>query len=77
MVSKRVALKLKPGDRIIYGERKTLAKHLEEGRVIHVTPKGGVKIEMVTRSGRMTGVTMWVPYHFIYEIDEHRMWGLW
>lgn len=61
MVSKRDALRLKPGDFVVFGDkqRTLLCTWVSEGHVVHVTPRGGVKVR--TREGAVR----WVPYHHI------------
>jgi hypothetical protein len=61
-MNKRDALKLKPGDRIIYGDhwQGQRVQRYRHGQVRFVTQRGGIKLT----DGR------WVPYHFVVRKQE-------
>lgn len=61
-MDKRSALKLAPGDWIIYGDAgrgQHVSRYLR-GEVAYVTPRGGIKL---TTGG-------WVPYHHVLSKDH-------
>ncbi len=60
-VEKREALKLRPGDRIIFGDSmwsRDLDHRWRKGTVLFVTTRGGIRVR--TKSGEE-----WVPYHYV------------
>jgi hypothetical protein len=68
-MNKPEALRLKPGAHILYGEHRRIVdcvrgSGFHVGRVIHVTPNGGIKVEMLHPNGITSyGREAWVPYH--------------
>lgn len=65
-MKKQDALRMKPGDRIRFGqsmwsERCDAEGGWREGTVVHVTPAGGIKV-------KTGGGTRWVPYHHAVRI---------
>ena len=65
-MNKRDALRLEPGDWIAFGHSMWSAEVdrnglWRRGRVIHVTPQGGIKV--MTEDGRL----QWVPYHHVHQ----------
>lgn len=63
----RDALKLKPGDEIMFGDSMWSAKvdaagTWRHGHVVHVTPRGGVHV-------RVGEHLEWIPYNWIYGKD--------
>lgn len=65
-MNKRDALRLKPGDRIGFGHSMWAADidragSYEVATVVHVTPRGGIKV-------RLGGRERWVPYHHVWEV---------
>jgi hypothetical protein len=67
---KSEALKLRPGQKIRFGDSIWSRKcdhNWAEGIVLHVTPKGGIRVQ--TEEGQR-----WVPYHHvlstIYDMSE-------
>jgi hypothetical protein len=78
---KSEALRLKPGDEIIWADSMwTLkAKHVAKGVVIHVTPSGGIKVRETSRRGvgwrpyRQDEIrAYWVPYHHVVEVERKK-----
>jgi hypothetical protein len=65
-MNKRDALRLRPGDRVIFGDSMWSAKVSGwlSGEVVFVTPKGGVKLVCGGRE-------QWVPYHHIARRDDN------
>ncbi len=64
----RKALRLKKGDIIIYGHSMWSEKvdrdgAWQEGEVIHVTQRGGLKVRT------SNGHTEWVPYHHVGRVE--------
>lgn len=61
-MNKRDALRLKRGDRILFGNSmwSRNVDKWESGTVLFVTKNGGVRVAC---SG---GIITWVPYHFIF-----------
>jgi hypothetical protein len=62
-MQKRDALRLKPGDWVIYGDSQW-SRHVHRwriGRVQHVTPRGGIKLSDGT----------WVGYHHVFRKEEN------
>lgn len=78
---KRDALRLKPGDVVGYANHMVTEKATAwgEGRVLHVTPKGGIRVEPLSsknfthdwRTERGVAAPRWVPYHHIIEYMEN------
>jgi hypothetical protein len=80
-MNKRDALRMKPGDYILYGSHANMqycirADGFHWGRVCHVTPKGGIKIDALMPNGvTLKGHTEWVPYHHVFKHEraaDHR-----
>ena len=75
-MNKRDALRLRPGDHTLYGEHTRMdacirGSGFHAGRVIHVTPNGGIKVEMLHPNGITSyGRTEWVPYHHVLRKEE-------
>lgn len=67
-MNKRDALRLKPGQLIAWADSMWTAKSkvYDEGTVLSVTPKGGIKVR--NSSGR----TEWVPYHHVCSLHVGR-----
>jgi hypothetical protein len=68
------ALRLRPGDKVLWGHSSRVedvvrAGSAAHGRVVRVTPRGGVQVQEVDRKewhGPQTdGPVYWVPYHHI------------
>ena len=64
-MNKRDALKLKPGAWVLFGEKRTMANDIRPGKVLHVTPKGGIRLEI-----NASGNTDWVPYSNVYSKED-------
>jgi len=63
-MNKRDAIKLRPGDIVLYGPSmwsEQCIGRTREGTVKHVTPKGGILVVDVN------GYEHWVPYHHVLE----------
>ncbi len=63
---KRNALRLKAGDRIGFGHSMWAADiewadSYQVATVVHVTPRGGIKV-------RLRGRERWVPYHHVWHV---------
>ena len=61
------ALKLKEGEHIAYGDH-VQGQHCSfsrEGKVLHVTPNGGIKVRRVVE-GKVTSTIDWVCYAHIF-----------
>lgn len=56
------AKKLKPGDRVSFGDAQHTRRcsRFDEGVVVFVTGRGGVKLRPIGRT-----VERWVPYHHL------------
>ena len=76
-MNKRDALRLRPGSCILYGNHMRSfdcirGSGFHHGRVLHVTPAGGIKIEMLHPNGVTSyGTTAWVPYHHVVKTYEY------
>ena len=78
-MKKRDALRLKPGDSIVFGDHRLSAKWFQTwlGEVLHVTPQGKIKVRVEEGpktvggwydwsgpgTGADAGKVRWVPYH--------------
>jgi hypothetical protein len=75
-MNKRDALRLKPGDIIMFGNSMWSEKVYSGagprwGQVLQVTPKGGIRVELLKDySNAPTGVLLWVPYHHVIDVHE-------
>lgn len=77
-MNKRDALRLKPGDIILYGDSmwsRLVDQHSDwqRGEVIHVTPRGGIKVVHLgpasadpAKKKKRQHVHVWVPYHHVH-----------
>jgi hypothetical protein len=76
---KRDALKLRAGDYILYGSSANTLESIQAdgfhwGRVLHVTSKGGIKIERLKPDGISSyGLEAWVPYHHVLRSENRDM----
>lgn len=69
-MNKRDALRLKPGDLIVYEvpSAKVWDRYGGEAEVLTVTPNGGILVKDFhydEEGGRRIGPKHWVPYHHI------------
>lgn len=66
-MNKRDALKLKPGDLVVFGAHVQSAKCIFRrlARVEFVTPRGGVRLRCTDEAGNVTGTPEWIPYHLL------------
>lgn len=62
-MDKSSALKLKPGERIVFGNSMWPSKvrTWQSGSVMHVTPNGGIRVKVDH------GPLVWVPYHHVHQ----------
>jgi hypothetical protein len=73
-MDKREALKLQPGDVIMFDDGPRDALGWSKGEVLHVTPNGGIKVSLIGRRGncddnKPIGGVEWVPYHHVLRHD--------
>jgi hypothetical protein len=75
-MNKRDALRLKPGDLILYGSYQSFQRCIRtdgfhHGEVIYVTPNGGIKVEMLHPDGvTPKGANAWVPYNHVCKVTK-------
>ena len=69
-MDKRSALKLNPGQRIIYGDSMWTVeiRKAREGEVLFVTERGGIRV------CNQFGDEEWVPYHHIISAPDFNCW---
>lgn len=78
-MNKRDALRLKPGDNILFSDvptrRMNDATNWFFGEVLHITPKGGVRVRITESrdgcwngpgTGASAGKVRWIPYHHVF-----------
>jgi hypothetical protein len=70
-MNKRDVLRLKPGQRLVYGDSMWTSEmrgKSRQGEVLHVTPRGGIRVL------NQFGFEEWVPYHFAIYADDNVWW---
>jgi hypothetical protein len=69
-MNKRDALRLEPGQRVIYGNSMWTVKidKAREGEVLFVTRNGGIRVR------NQFGDTEWVPYHHVISAPDFDCW---
>jgi hypothetical protein len=73
VMHKKDALRLRPGDHILFGPSARVAECIgltEEGEVQHVTENGGIKVCVMYGHGprRTYGEPKWIPYHHVISV---------
>jgi hypothetical protein len=64
---KSAVLRLKRGDHVLFGNKGRFPTMWWEGVVLHVTPRGGIKVRATTIGSNKYADIRWVPYHYVVE----------
>jgi uncharacterized protein YifE (UPF0438 family) len=73
-MNKRDALRLRPGDHVLFGPSARVAESLgsiEEGEVERVTENGGILVRVMRGHGvaRTYDPPTWIPYHHVIRVS--------